>query len=181
MKMAGKRYNNLTCVKIADRPDGSRYTYFLFRCDCGNEITVPGQLVKGGRIKSCRGCALGKTAIKGNKNPLWRGVGELSSTQWAKTLKRSGKPVEVGISMEYAWELFIKQERRCALTGMELSFGGHIRDFQGCTASLDRIDNSRGYVDGNVQWVHKHINMLKHAFDQQYFIRLCKAVADYHK
>lgn len=26
---------------------------------------------------------------------------------------------------------------------------------------FDRIDPNKGYIIGNVQWVHKHINMMK--------------------
>ena len=29
------------------------------------------------------------------------------------------------------------------------------------TASLDRIDSTKGYVRGNIQWVHKDINWFK--------------------
>ena len=46
------------------------------------------------------------------------------------------------------------------------------------TASLDRIDSSKGYVKGNVQWVHKDINKMKTDFEQSIFIKLCKSVAD---
>ena len=45
------------------------------------------------------------------------------------------------------------------------------------TASLDRIDSSKGYVIGNVQWVHKDINIMKNKFDNQYFIDMCKKIA----
>ena len=46
------------------------------------------------------------------------------------------------------------------------------------TASLDRIDSSKGYVEGNVQWVHKMINMSKQQYSQEEFIDMCKAVAN---
>jgi len=45
------------------------------------------------------------------------------------------------------------------------------------TASLDRIDSSKGYVKGNLQWVHKDINMMKNHYNQKYFIEICKKVA----
>jgi hypothetical protein len=46
------------------------------------------------------------------------------------------------------------------------------------TASLDRIDSSKGYCEDNVQWVHKDINRMKNTFDQDYFISLCKLIAE---
>lgn len=43
--------------------------------------------------------------------------------------------------------------------------------------SLDRIDSKKGYVVGNVQWVHKDINRMKNTFPQDYFIQVCKQIA----
>mgnify|MGYP007044016634 CR=1 FL=1 len=44
------------------------------------------------------------------------------------------------------------------------------------TASLDRIDSSKGYIEGNVQWVHKDINWMKQDFNEEYFIFLCSEI-----
>jgi hypothetical protein len=46
------------------------------------------------------------------------------------------------------------------------------------TASLDRIDSSRGYIEGNVQWVHKMANMCKQHYSQKRFIDMCIAVSN---
>lgn len=46
------------------------------------------------------------------------------------------------------------------------------------TASLDRIDSSKGYIKGNIQWVHKDINKMKNNYNQAYFINLCALVVD---
>ena len=48
------------------------------------------------------------------------------------------------------------------------------------TASLDRIDSSRGYVIDNIQWVHKDINWLKNDWSQKEFIELCSRVANHN-
>ena len=44
------------------------------------------------------------------------------------------------------------------------------------TASIDRKDNSLGYVKGNIQWVHKDVNALKSNFKEKYFLKLCKLI-----
>ena len=75
--------------------------------------------------------------------------------------------------MEYAWDLFLKQNRQCALTGLPLTIAMHGNG----NASLDRIDSLLGYEEGNVQWVHKHINLMKNALDENYFIKMCSLVA----
>ena len=60
----------------------------------------------------------------------------------------------------------------CALTGWEITSNPR------GTASLDRIDSSRGYTPDNIQWVHKMVNMSKNKYDQSEFVRMCKAVAN---
>ena len=81
------------------------------------------------------------------------------------------------ITKEYIWDLFIKQNRKCALSGIELTFPLKNND-KSYNASLDRIDSSLGYIEGNVQWVDKTINIMKNKFNQTYFIELCKKVAE---
>lgn len=66
------------------------------------------------------------------------------------------------------------QNRKCALSGVDLVFTG---DFNQITASLDRIDNKKGYEKGNIQWVHKQINMMRGILTLERFKELCSAVA----
>jgi hypothetical protein len=47
------------------------------------------------------------------------------------------------------------------------------------TASLDRIDSSKGYIEGNLQWVHKDVNIMKMDLSQVEFIDYCVKVALY--
>jgi len=62
---------------------------------------------------------------------------------------------------------------KCALTGWDLSMR-----YTNCTASFDRIDSTRCYEIGNIQWVHVMVNMCKNKYDQNKFIEMCKAIAD---
>ncbi len=78
------------------------------------------------------------------------------------------------VTQEYVAGLRDLQCSRCALSGVLLTFTGNLSDI---TASLDRIDSDIGYVPGNVQWVHKAINMMKGTLSQAEFIAWCEAVA----
>ena len=49
------------------------------------------------------------------------------------------------------------------------------------TASIDRIDSKSGYIEGNIQWVHKFINSMKLDHTQEEFIKLCKAVVNHNQ
>lgn len=90
------------------------------------------------------------------------------------------KNLEFDLDGEYLWSLFIKQNRKCALSGITLVFpkAWGAKSKTKITASLDRIDSKLGYVKGNVQWVHKTINMMKMDMTDQDFIYLCKQVAN---
>ncbi len=49
------------------------------------------------------------------------------------------------------------------------------------TASLDRIDSRGHYEVGNVQWIHKDLNIMKNSYDANYFIDMCKSVAKFNQ
>lgn len=123
--------------------------------------------------------------LKGASHANWKGYGEISGSKWnavKKHLVRENRTIEFNITIEYAWNLFLLQNRKCALTGIELVF--HLKkrkaDDPQTTASLDRIDSSKGYIEGNVQWVHQHINIMKHHYSQEEFISMCNLVAKRH-
>jgi hypothetical protein len=77
--------------------------------------------------------------------------------------------LEWAVSKEYLFSLF---DGKCALTGWDINL-----TYDAGNASLDRIDSSKGYVVGNVQWVHSMVNMCKNKYPEQDFIKMCLAVA----
>lgn len=70
----------------------------------------------------------------------------------------------------------LNQNRKCVFTGIELTF-----NLKTQTASLDRIDSSKDYVVGNVQWVHKTINNLKQDFSDEELIYWANLITNYKK
>jgi hypothetical protein len=88
------------------------------------------------------------------------------------------------LTKKQAWNLFLKQQKKCALSDQPINFctGNGIteRGWKGRlmhTASLDRIDPNKGYTIDNVQWIHKDINRMKNNFDENYFVNVCKHIA----
>lgn len=79
------------------------------------------------------------------------------------------------LTIEDIWQMYEDQEGVCSLSGVPI---GWAEKGLTATASIDRIDSSEGYIKGNVQLVHKDVNFMKQQFDQEYFISMCKAVAD---
>ena len=117
----------------------------------------------------------------------WKGYEELSGTKWSSYQKGAeARELAFDITIEYAWELFLKQERKCALTGLPIYFDMDL-DFlrryghQNGTASLDRIDSTKGYTPDNIQWVHKDVNKMKMDLPQEKFFSIIKQIYEHKK
>jgi hypothetical protein len=102
---------------------------------------------------------------------------DISKGLWSR-MKSNAKirGMSVEISPEYLWDIWEKQEGRCALSGVKLN----LRADEEITASIDRINSEIGYLEGNIQIVHKTINMMKWTNSNNDFINICLAVAAYH-
>lgn len=172
LNIAGQKFGNLSVLQESgeSRKDGS--VLWCCRCDCGKEVTVRAHWLESGKTKSC-GCR--------RKIPHhWKGCGEISASFWYnQTLHAKSRNRTFTITIGQAWELFQKQNRRCAYTGLKLSFSRNYRDDKiSQTASLDRIDSSKGYESGNIQWVHKAINRMKNVLSSEDFKKYCFLVSN---
>jgi hypothetical protein len=78
------------------------------------------------------------------------------------------------------WDLFLIQNGKCALSGVEIYFGKGLTR-KGQTASIDRIDSSKGYVIGNVRWVHKIVNQMKWSISDEDFLNWIRCIANHQK
>lgn len=116
------------------------------------------------------------------KHHLWRGHGEISSSFFNFLKIRSKrKNIEFNLTIEYIWDIFLKQNKKCKYSLVNLQFAEINNDFKNKTASLDRIDSSKGYIEGNVQWVHKDVNFMKYNLTELDFLRVCKNVTIFQK
>ena len=140
------------------------------QCNCGNTTTAQSRFLFNGSKVSC-GC---QRKLTGNKHSTWKGVGELGLKQFNR-IRNNAKTRKIffNISIEYLWSLVEKQNKKCALSNQELSFSSGKGN-----ASLDRIDSSQGYINGNVQWVTKDINLMKRDFSMNKFKKLISDIYD---
>lgn len=169
-ELTGKFFGNVEVLKRL-KPKG-RNVIWLCKCHaCGKEFERLSVTLKP-ETKSC-GCVRRQ---QGSKHVHWRGFGDVPGsyvTYYKNNAKK--RAIAFDITGDYMWELFLHQDRKCALSGLPIRIGRKGREE--VTASLDRKDSSKGYVIGNVQWVHKHINMMKLDHDQDYFIKLCSQIS----
>lgn len=117
----------------------------------------------------CKSCSNHDNNFKGKYN--------LIPHTWFNIKRKSGisRGYFWDITIEDVWNLYEKQGGVCELSGIPI---GWAEKGLTATASIDRIDSSEGYILENVQLVHKDINFMKQQFDQEYFVNLCKQVAD---
>ncbi len=124
--------------------------------------------------KVCKKCSNRKT------DNCHRGVYNGIPITWFNKFKTSAdvRNIPFNISIEDVFNLYNNQNGKCSLSGKEIGWS----DFgQKHTASLDRIDSNFGYELNNIQIVHKDINFMKQSYSQDYFIEMCKFVAENNK
>lgn len=180
--LTGKKFGKLTVIGPAPQ-SGYRGRKYFTRCDCGFEKETRAVNLLSGASKSC-GQASCRSGGVGSNHVGWKGSGEISGYTWG-AIRNNAKQrgIVFTITIDYAWKLFVLQDGKCALSGLPLHFNTlRQRDPNAVTtASLDRIDSTKGYVEGNVQWLHKNVNFMKHSLSQEVFIYLCHKVATYAK
>lgn len=104
----------------------------------------------------------------------WQGYGDISLTQY-KNIKANADAREIPfeVTIQELWEQYLTQNEKCALSGRQIGF---VHSKRG-NASLDRKDSCKGYVVGNIWWLHRDVNMAKQSLSIADFISLCTDVA----
>lgn len=172
-KGIGKKFHNLNVLGLSGQ-DKHGNVLLNCKCDCGKLKTLIYTKVKLGRVKSC-GCRRKRIGLN---NPLFDGYEDICKKFWYNIQKNAEKrKIKFNISMKYGWNLFLKQNKKCAYSGenlfFPLSYGKSDSNI-----SLDRIDSSKGYIKGNVQWVLKSVNLAKHELTHKDFLTLVAKI--YH-
>lgn len=176
----GDRIGKLTIVARA--PGSGRTIKWEIVCACGNSYVRPTSYITRNKDKGCSRCR-----PKG-KSHRYTGTKNISGNVWAgiihrsKASQRRGRSTDIDfqITIEFAQELFDRQDGRCAYTNWPIGFSKWDRidgQYTECTASLDRVDSSLGYTEDNVVWVHKIANRAKSDMPLALFLELCNAVS----
>lgn len=169
--LVGKKFGELEVIERTEKRSRDSKVIYRCRCSCGVEIERPGGYLTSGDTKSC-GCLKPLSTRKAH----WTGHGEICGDYFSN-IKRGAKArgLIFDITIEYIWELFLLQDRKCKLSGLDLNLSPNLSKEEQ-SASLDRINSSIGYVCGNVQWVHKNVNFMKNNHPEDYFLKVCVMV-----
>ncbi len=170
------RFQDLTGQKfykwtVLERGENSKHraTRWECRCDCGNYGIVCSSDLKIGNHKSCGKCHYHCF---------------IQNSFWGEIQKQAGhRGYEFSITKDYITNLWKEQKGKCAISGIELYMPEKAREQRGpkCTASIDRIDNAVGYIEGNVQWVLKDVNKMRREYTVERYVSICQAVALYQR
>ncbi len=174
LDIKNKKFGRLTAIEFLHFNSRHRGVWKCI-CKCGKETTAEASTLQSGMKTNC-GCERKKV---GHNHRRWRGYGELSLTRFtAIQVGAIKRKIEFDLTIEYLWELFLKQNRTCAISGEPLMFDTK-KKLCDATASLDRIDSMGGYVVGNVQWVHKDVNYMKTYLSMKDFYRWIDKIHNY--
>lgn len=183
--LAGRKFGRLSpkAHSIRFTNNGYYVRYWHCECDCGNHCIVDAPSLKDGTTKSC-GC-LHKEFMQEMSKTKYKGYESLTGAHLSSIRATAHKRgIKVEITPEDMWKLFQEQKGLCVLSDVPIQFerpeNYEVGDgYQERTASLDRIDSSKGYIEGNVQWVDKKINLMKGNKTDSEFIQICRKVTEH--
>lgn len=114
------------------------------------------------------------------RNREWPLISYLRKLANMKKCKMLRDGVDYNISADFLFDLYQKQEGRCALTGRLLKWRTKIQRTSHITEpdslSIDRIEPAKGYVRGNVRLVTWQINHARAMWPDTDLIALCRDV-----
>ncbi len=142
--LTGNKYGQLTVMGFIEMtPNGSLWNCL---CDCGNNTSVVVGALSSGNTKSC-GCRRSEVVVKRNtihslsKLPEYR--------HWKDMKKRCNNPSENYENYRLKGITVSEEFDKCFVTWLE-HIGEKPKDGQ--RWSVGRIDNTKGYERGNIEW-----------------------------
>jgi dCMP deaminase len=172
--LTGQIFGQLKVIKRLPEYTKTRGALWECECKCGDIVKLASNSLTSGNNTTCGNKSNHENTTLDNKNLRF---GELPATHVSSIKQNAIKrnlPFEV--TGDYLWELFLKQNRKCSVSNIDLVFTPHRNSHKFrylTTASLDRIDSSKGYIVGNVRWVHKDINKMMSNYGDTKFIDYC--------
>lgn len=159
--LIGKRFGRLTVIKMDGYKRGC--VVWLCSCDCGKTHRVQSSLLNNGRVKSCGCLAVDNRTKHGKYKTI-----EYSLLCGARARAKS-KGIECSITLDD-----IKIPSHCPVLGIELISTRGVITSPG-SPTIDRVDNSLGYIPGNVAVISHRANTLK----TNITLEVMEKIADY--
>ena len=127
INLENKKFGTLICLKL-DETSKKKWRSWICKCDCVNIKSISQCHLSSGHTKSC-GCL-----FKNEKRKNWTGYGEISGDRFYEiSTKMRHKELGFNVSIKEIWNLFLKQEKKCNLSGEILFFSRKKRSFRKCS------------------------------------------------
>jgi len=133
-----------------------------YQCkECMKEYRQRPEVKKAKRKRQLNGCAYKRayTYIK-------RGQGN------------GRKPLSKGTTLKYVLKLAKQQDHKSAISGKSLNKTWTPND-DANNPSIDRIDNNKGYEQGNIHWVTTQENKMRRDYPLTEFYEICKQITEH--
>jgi hypothetical protein len=170
--LTGSIFDNFKILSL-DRIHDAGEKIWLAECKCGKTFTIRTSKLK---ITPSCGCSDSESDPK-----FVQTFQEVPEWFWDKFKKgATERNLEFTISTHELWEIFLSQDKKCVFSGVELYIPTK-KSQRNFTASIDRIDSKKGYIVGNIQWVHKTINMMKMRMSNDELIQFCTLISEHKK
>jgi hypothetical protein len=174
--LLGKRFGRLEVIARDPNlktPNGTHRTMWRCRCDCGKETSVVASNLSRKDRKATTSCGCLRLEAVASKD--WMGV-EFRRYALAnsKRGRRSKRVPEFRLSVDEFSKLILDNCNYCGQKPDTKSHvGGHLRN------GIDRVDNAKDYIAGNVVTCCGSCNRLKGSFDVNEFKNLCSKISKF--
>jgi len=153
--LTGQRFGRLVAVSILIKivgEKGQRHSFWICKCDCGNEVTVRTVHLLNERTKSC-GC------LRDEMSMAQRTKHGMSKTRFANIWSHIKQRMINPSNKAYRWyggKGLVLYEEWYNFQGfyedMHDSYLRHIDEFDEHNTTIERKDNSLGYCPDNCRW-----------------------------
>lgn len=171
--ITGQRFGRLVAIRSLGRKNRSDYLWEC-RCDCGGTSFSYIGTLKNGGTKSC-GCLQKENARAGNKLPYGVASFNMVYKNYKNAAERRGLAFE--IEKEDFRALALQNCFYCNSTPknkMKITNNGEF-----VYNGIDRVDNKKGYIYGNVVPCCGKCNKAKNSMGHQEFIDWVKSVYEF--
>ena len=159
------------------------------RChSCGeykgeDEFTLRGgsDPLRNNRRTICKSCYTSRQKTRNKQLPNDKKLNKCLRWRWLGARDRSNRHgFDFSLSLEDLENLWIEQDGTCALSGIKMTY--ELQNGRTPTnVSIDRIDQSKGYVTGNVQLVCMACNQIKSDLSEDEMYQFCKKIVEHYE